>query len=80
MSATHLVIEHPDLGARTVCHPDALSAWEGRGWVALGGTSDPARDPLRTDAEQATHDAAEAERIAALLKSDDAPAPSRPRK
>lgn len=82
MSASHIVIENPTLDARSVCAPEALSAWEARGWVALGGTSDPARDPIRTDAEQAAHDAAEAERIAALLapKSDEAPAPSRPRK
>lgn len=70
MTAVHIVIEHADLGARSLCTPDALPAWEGRGWVALGGCSDPYRDPIRTDAEQSAFDASEAERIAALLKSD----------
>jgi hypothetical protein len=81
VSAVQIVIENPALSfARSLCTIDALSAWEGRGWVAVGACTDPSRDPIRTDTEQAEHDQAEAERIAALLKSDAAPATSRPRK
>ncbi len=74
-----VVIQSPS-GARALSTTDALSAWEGRGFTAVGGCSDPAREPLLTDTEQAAHDAAEAERIAALLKSDPASAASRPSK
>jgi hypothetical protein len=86
VTATRVVIEHewPDAPTtRAVIAVDALTTHEARGWVALGPCSDPLRDPIRTDQEQAAHDAAEAERIAALLappSPDDAPAPSRPRK
>lgn len=79
MSNVFVVIEHPEAG-RSLSSVDALPAWEGRGWTALGPCSDRNRDPIRTDAEWRADAAAEAERIAALLKSDDAPAPSRPRK
>ena len=68
---TRVVIEHewPDEApTRAVIAVEALVAHEARGWVALGPCSDPLRDPIRTDAEQLAHDAAEAERIAALLK------------
>ena len=78
-----IVISNDAIGPETVralSSPEALTSFEARGWVALGGCSDPARDPLRTDAEQLAYDKAERERIAALLKSDAAPATSRPRK
>lgn len=81
MTAVHIVIENPSLSfARSLCTLDALAAWEGRGWVAVGACTDPAREPIRTDTEQAEHEQAEAQRIAALLESDVAPAASRPRK
>ena len=66
-----IVIENPQLdGARSLSTIDALSAWEGRGWVALGACTDPAREPIQTDTEFAAAQAADAKRIAALLKSD----------
>lgn len=70
-------------GARILAQPEAVTQWEARGWVALGPCSDPFRDPLRTDVEQADHDAAQAARLAALSaapESDAAPATSRPKK
>jgi hypothetical protein len=81
MSAPMLVMEWPD-GLRFLTAPESLVQWEARGAVALGGCIDRARNPLRTDAEQATYDAELAARVAALMspESDDAPAPSRPRK
>lgn len=81
--ARNLLIEHPEFGHRAVIDPDALRQHELRGWVGVGLCSEPTRDPLLTDAEQAEANAAEAARIAALLaapESDDASAPSRPRK
>ena len=77
-----IVIEHPQLdGARAVIDTDALPEHELRGWVPVGPTSDPSRDPIRTDTEQAEHDAAEAARVAALLTPQPAAAVSRrPRK
>lgn len=79
--ALNLVIENPQLGgARALIDPVALPQHEARGWVGVGPCSEPGREPLLTDAEQAAHDAAEAERVAALLKSDAAPATSRPKK
>ncbi len=80
--ARNLVIEQPDLGLRALIDPDALRQHELRGWVGVGPCSDPFRDPIRTDAEQADFDAAEASRVAALLapESGAAPAVSRPRK
>lgn len=80
----HIVIENPDLPGtpRALSSPEALSAHEARGWVALGETTQPYLEPLRTDVEFAADQQAEAEHIAALAapKSDDAPAPSRPSK
>lgn len=67
-------------GARSLVDPDALPQWEARGWVALGGCSEPGRTPVLTDTEYAAAQAAEAARVAALLRSDAAPAPSRPSK
>lgn len=68
-----IVIQNDQLdGARAVIDTDALTTHEARGWVAVGPTSDRSRDPIRTDAEQAEHDAEEAARIAALL---DVPVP-----
>jgi hypothetical protein len=78
--AAHIVIENEALGARSLSSPEALPGWEGRGWVAVGGCSDPNREPIRTDAELTAHEKAEAERIAALLNPDAAPAASRSRK
>ena len=60
-------------GARAVIHPDALVQHEARGWAALGPISDPSRDPLLTDAEQADADAALAARVAALLDPQASP-------
>ena len=54
-------------GARILADVDALHQLEGRGWAALGPCSDRHRDPLRTDAEQADHDAQVAARAAAVL-------------
>jgi hypothetical protein len=80
--ARNLLIEHPVEGLRAVIDPVALRQHEDRGWVGVGLCSEPSRDPLLTDAEQAAADTAERERIAALLapESGEAPAPSRPRK
>lgn len=63
-----VVLENPSLdGARCLVDVAALPQYEGRGWVALGPCSDRHRDPLRTDAEQAAHDADVAARAAAVL-------------
>ncbi len=80
-----LVIEHTGLGdepRRAVIVADALSAHEARGWVAIGETTDPYREPICTDAEWLDIVAAAEAKLAALAapKTDDAPAPSRPRK
>lgn len=80
-----IVIEHTGLGSdvrRVVIDSDALAAHEARGWVALGETTDPYREPVCTDAEWADLAAAAAAKLAALSapKTDDADAPSRPRK
>jgi hypothetical protein len=78
--ALDLVIENAGLdGARAVVDPVSIRQYEARGWVAVGFTSEPTREPCLTDVEQAALDAADAERLAAL-KSDAAPATSRPRK
>ena len=78
--ALDLVIENAQFdNARAVIDPVSIRQWELRGWVAVGYTSEPSRDPLLTDVEQAAQDAADAERLAAL-KPDAAPATSRPRK
>ena len=62
------VLENAALdGARILCHRDAIPQYEGRGWVVVGVCSDPAREPLRTDDEQAAFDASEAARLGALL-------------
>lgn len=80
----HIVIEHPDLPGkpRALSSPEALAAHEARGWVALGETTQPHLEPLRTDVEYAADQAAEQAHIAALSapKSDVAPASSRPSK
>ncbi len=68
--ALNLLVENEALNARAVIDPVALPQHEARGWVGVGLCSDPSRVPLRTDAEQAAHEQAEAERVAALLKSD----------
>lgn len=68
-----LVMEWPD-GNRFLTAPESLTQWEARGAVALGGCTDRARDPLRTDAEQAAYDAELSARVAALL------APESPKK
>ena len=79
--ALELLIENTALGgARAVVDPVSLPAFEARGWVAVGICSEPGRDPLLTDAEFAAEAAAAAKRLAALRKSDAAPATSRPRK
>lgn len=78
--ALNLVIENTALNARALIDPVALPQHELRGWVGVGLCSEPSRDPLLTDTEAAAAAAAEAERIAALLKSDAAPATSRPKK
>lgn len=80
-----LVIEHPSLGdepRRLVIDSEHLLWHESRGWVPLGETTDPNRDPIRTDVEWAEFYAAEQARIAAFAapKSDAAPATSRPKK
>ena len=60
-------------GARILADVDALPQLEGRGWVPLGPCSDRHRDPLRTDAEQAAHDAEVAARAAAALNPKTSP-------
>ena len=78
--ALDLVIENAGLdNARAVIDRAAIRQHELRGWVAVGFTSEPTRDPILTDVEQAAQDAADAARLAAL-ESDAAPAPSRPSK
>lgn len=63
-----IVVQNDTLDSvRAVIDTDALRDHELRGWVAVGPISDPSRQPLRTDSEQADFDAAEAERIKALL-------------
>lgn len=62
------VLENAALdGARILAHPDAIPQHEARGWVVVGPCSDPLRDPIRTDDEQAAFDASEAARLGALL-------------
>lgn len=78
--ALNLVVANEALTARALIDPEALPELELRGWVAVGACSDPSRSPLRTDAEAAADAAAESKRVSALLKSDAAPAPSRPSK
>jgi hypothetical protein len=78
--ARNLLIANEQLGSRAVIDPVSLPDLEVRGWVGVGLCSEPSRVPLLTDAEAAAVAAAEAERIAALLKSDVAPAASRPSK
>lgn len=78
--ALNLVIENAQLNARALIDPDSLPDLEVRGWVGVGVCTEPGREPLLTDAETAAAAAVEAKRIAALLKSDAAPAPSRPSK
>ena len=78
--ASIVIVNEALNGARALVAPDALPQFESRGWVAVGGCSEPSRDPIRTDTEFAADQAAESARIAALLKSDVAPAPSRPSK
>lgn len=79
-----LVIETTQFGddRRQVIDVEHLPWHEARGWTAVGETTDPNRDPVRTDAEWADFYASEQARIAAFAapKSDDAPAPSRPKK
>jgi len=76
-----IVIFNEALDARAVIDTDALPEHELRGWAAVGPISDRSRDPLRTDAEQAEFDAAEAARIEAILNPQPAAAtPRRPRK
>ena len=79
--ARNLIVEHPQFGdVRAVIDPVTLHDHELRGYVAVGACSNPHRQPLLTDTEQAAYDASEAERVAALLKSDVASASSRPSK
>lgn len=78
--ALNLLIENAQLKSRAVIDPVSLRQYEVRGWVPVGACSEPGREPLLTDDELAAQDAADAERIAALLKSDAAPATSRPKK
>jgi hypothetical protein len=78
--ALDLVIENAGLdNARAVIDRVSIRQYELRGWVAVGFTSEPTRDPVLTDVEQAAQDAADAERLA-LLESDAASATSRPKK
>ncbi len=79
-----IVVENTTLGPdprRIVINDGQLAFHEARGWVALGETTDPTRDPVRIDVEHIEAEAAHAARLAALAapKSDAAPA-SRPRK
>lgn len=74
------VVVETSEGVRALASPDALSQFEGRGWAAVGGCTDRYREPILTDSEHTAAVAVEAERIAALLKSDVAPASSRPSK
>ncbi len=80
----HVVIETDQFGdtRRLVTDSEHPTWHEARGWTALGETTDPYRDPVRTDAEYLEHLAAEKARLAALAapESDAAPAPSRPKK
>lgn len=81
MLERNLLVENAQQGGvRTVIHPDSLPDLELRGFRAVGRCSDPSREPLLTDEEYAAAVEAENARIAALLKSDAAPATSRPRK
>jgi hypothetical protein len=78
--ALDLVIENAQFdNARAVIDRVSIRQWELRGWAPVGFTSEPTRDPILTDVEQAAQNAADAERLAAL-ESDAAPATSRPRK
>lgn len=76
--ALELVIANEALGSRAVIDPSSLPDLEVRGWVAVGRTSVPSR--AVTDDEQAAADAAEAARVAALLKPGKASASPQPSK
>jgi hypothetical protein len=65
--ALDLVIENSGLGgARAVIDREAIRQYEARGWVPVGFTSEPTRDPVLTDAEAVALAAADAERLAKL--------------
>lgn len=68
--ARNLLVENKQLGTRAVIDPVSLPDHEVRGWVPIGLCSEPTREPLLTDEEAAAVAAAEAKRIARLLKSD----------
>ena len=57
---------------RAVVPAEALSAYEARGWVAIGPTSEPTREPIESDGEAAARYAAESAALAALVKADKA--------
>lgn len=66
-----IVIQNDALGgARALVSPDALPQWEGRGWSAVGGCSEPGRTPILTDTEFEAAQRAEAKRIRDILARD----------
>lgn len=64
-----IVVENLTLGPaprRLVVSDEQLAFHEARGWVALGETTDPTRDPITTDVEHAEAETAFAARLASL--------------
>ena len=65
--ALELVIENAGLGgACAVIDPVSIRQYEARGWVAVGFTSEPTRDPVLTDVEAADLEAETAKRLGNL--------------
>lgn len=57
---------------RAVIPAESMPAHEARGWVAIGPTSEPTREPIESDGEAAARYAAESAALAALVKADKA--------